>query len=168
MRHTSKIAYIMASGTPALVALNNAGVQYAIRAYDHDPTNTAFGLEAAEKLNVEAERVFKTLVANVDDEYVVAIVPVTCTVNLKSLARAVGGKKAAMADPAIAQRLTGYVVGGISPLGQKKQLRTAIDETCELWDTVLVSGGKRGLDVELAPADLIAMTHAVVDAIAEN
>lgn len=168
MRHTSKIVYIMASGTPALVALNNAGVQYVIREYDHDPTNTAFGLEAAEKLNVDAERVFKTLVANVDDEYVVAIVPVTCTVNLKSLARAVGGKKAAMADPAIAQRLTGYVVGGISPLGQKKQLRTAIDETCELWDTVLVSGGKRGLDVELAPADLIAMTHAVVDAIAEN
>ena len=158
----------MASGTPALVALTNAGVQYAIREYDHDPTTTAFGLEAAEKLNVEADRVFKTLIANVDDEFVVAIVPVTCTVSLKHLAKAVGGKKAAMADPAIAQRLTGYVVGGISPIGQKKQLRTVVDETCELWDTMLVSGGKRGLDIELAPADLIAMTSAITFDIAES
>lgn len=158
----------MASGTPALVALTNAGVQYAIREYEHDPANTAFGLEAAEKLQVEADRVFKTLIANVDDDYVVAIVPVTCTVNLKNLAKAVGGKKAAMADPAVAQRLTGYVVGGISPIGQKKQLTTVIDETCELWDTVLVSGGKRGLDIELAPADLVAMTSAITSAIADS
>lgn len=158
----------MASGTPALVALNNAGVQYAIREYDHDPANTAFGLEAAEKLNVEAERVFKTLIANVDDEYVVAIVPVTSTVNLKNLAKAIGGKKAAMADPTIAQRITGYVIGGISPLGQKKQLRTVIDETSELWDTVLVSGGKRGLDIELSPHDLIALTDAIVAEIADS
>lgn len=158
----------MASGTPALVALTNAGVQYAIREYEHDPANTAFGLEAAEKLQVEADRVFKTLIANVDDDYVVAIVPVTCTVNLKNLAKAVGGKKAAMADPAAAQRLTGYVVGGISPIGQKKQLTTVIDETCELWDTVLVSGGKRGLDIELAPADLVAMTSAITSAIADS
>ena len=158
----------MASGTPALVALTSAGVQYAIREYDHDPTNTAFGLEAAEKLDVEPDRVFKTLIANVDDDYVVAIVPVTCTVNLKSLAKAVGGKKASMADPAIAQRLTGYVVGGISPIGQKKQLTTVIDETCELWDTVLVSGGKRGLDIELSPTDLIMMTSAITSAIADS
>lgn len=158
----------MASGTPALVALTQAGVHYAIREYVHDPGTTAFGLEAAEKLNVEPDRVFKTLIANVDDDFVVAVVPVTCTVNLKNLAKAVGGKKAAMADPVVAQRLTGYVVGGISPIGQKKQLRTVIDETCDLWDTVLVSGGKRGLDIELSPADLIAMTSAITSAIADS
>lgn len=158
----------MTAGTPALVALTSAGVWFTIREYEHDPNNTSFGLEAAEKLGVEPDRVFKTLIANVDDEFVVAIVPVNCTVSLKHLAKVIGGKKAAMADPAIAQRLTGYVVGGISPIGQKKTLRTVIDETCELWDTVLVSGGKRGLDIELSAADLIAVTNAITADIAES
>lgn len=158
----------MASGTPALVALTSAGVNFTVREYEHDPSSTSFGLEAAEKLGVEPDRVFKTLIANVDDNYVVAIVPVNCTVSLKHLAKAVGGKKAAMADPAIAQRLTGYVVGGISPIGQKKALRTVIDETCELWESVLVSGGKRGLDIELSPTDLIQLTSATTFDIAER
>jgi Cys-tRNA(Pro)/Cys-tRNA(Cys) deacylase len=110
--------------------------------------------------------VFKTLLADVDGRLVVGIVPVTGKLDLKALAAAVGGKKATMADPALAERRTGYVVGGISPIGQKTQHETVLDETAELWDTVFVSGGRRGLDLELAPADLIRATDAVVADIA--
>jgi Cys-tRNA(Pro)/Cys-tRNA(Cys) deacylase len=126
----------------------------------HDPSVTSFGLEAADALGIEPDRVFKTLLADADGDLVVGIVPVTGMLDLKALAAAVGAKKAVMADPATAERKTGYVVGGISPIGQKIALTTVIDETAELFDTVFVSGGKRGFDIELTPADLVAVTRA--------
>jgi Cys-tRNA(Pro)/Cys-tRNA(Cys) deacylase len=132
----------------------------------HDPAVTDFGREAADALGVEPDRVFKTLLADVDGALVVGIVPVTGKLDLKALAAAVGGKKAVMADAALAERRTGYIVGGISPIGQKARHDTVLDETAELWDTVFVSGGRRGLDLELAPADLIRATHAIVADIA--
>lgn len=132
----------------------------------HDPDVTGFGREAADALGVDAERVFKTLLAEVDGRLIVGIVPVTGKLDLKSLAAAVGGKKAVMANPAVAERRTGYVVGGISPIGQKTALPTVLDETAELWDTVFVSGGRRGFDIELAPADLVRATSAVLADIA--
>jgi Cys-tRNA(Pro)/Cys-tRNA(Cys) deacylase len=152
-------------GTPATVALTAAGIPFTPREYRHDPATTSYGTEAAEALGVEPDRVFKTLLADVDGELVVGIVPVTGSLELKELAAAVGGKKAAMADPALAQRRTGYVLGGISPIGQKTRHRTVLDETAELFDTVLVSGGRRGFDIELAPADLVAATGAITAAI---
>ncbi|NYJ01033.1 Cys-tRNA(Pro)/Cys-tRNA(Cys) deacylase [Nocardioides thalensis] len=153
-------------GTPATLALKRLGVAHQLHEYAHDPRAASYGLEAAEAIGVEADRVFKTLMADVDGELCVGIVPVSCTLDLKALAAAVGGKKAQMADKERAQRATGYVLGGISPLGQKRAHRTVLDETAELWDTVLVSGGRRGLDVELAPSDLIALTSAAVADIA--
>ena len=151
------------AGTPALVALDAAGVRYTAHAYDHDPgTDLGYGLEAAQVLGVPAEQVLKTLMTTVDGVLTVAVVPVTGTLDLKALAHAVGGKRAAMADKAVAERVTGYVLGGISPLGQRTAHPTVVDETAELFDTVFVSGGRRGLDVELAPADLVALTGAVV------
>lgn len=127
---------------------------------------TDFGREAAEALGVEPDRVFKTLLADVDGRLVVGIVPVTGKLDFKALAAAVGGKKAVMADPALAERRTGYIVGGISPIGQKAAHPTVLDETAELWDTVFVSGGRRGLDLELAPRDLARATDAIVADIA--
>ncbi len=127
---------------------------------------TDFGREAADALGVEPDRVFKTLLADVDGRLVVGIVPVTGKLDLKALAAAVGGKKAVMADPAVAERKTGYVVGGISPIGQKTAHPTVLDETAELWDTVFVSGGRRGLDLELAPADLVRAIGATLADIA--
>jgi len=153
-------------GTPATQALKRAGTHFVLHEYEHDPRVASYGLEAAEAIGVEPDRVFKTLMADVDGELCVGIVPVTCMLDLKALAAALGGKKAAMADQARAQRATGYVVGGISPLGQKRPHRTVLDETAEMWDTVFVSGGRRGLDVELAPADLVALTSAAVADIA--
>lgn len=155
-----------APGTPATVALTAAGIRFTARQYTHDPATTNFGLEAAVALGVEPERVFKTLLADVDGQLTVGIVPVSTTLDLKALARAAGGKKAAMADVRLAERRTGYVVGGISPIGQKAAHPTVIDESALLFDTVLVSGGRRGLDLELAPADLIAVTSATVADIA--
>ncbi|HEY2556792.1 MAG TPA: Cys-tRNA(Pro) deacylase [Diaminobutyricibacter sp.] len=154
------------AGTPATVALTAAGIPFAVHAYDHDASVTSFGLEAAEALGIEPERVFKTLLADTDTGLVVGIVPVDGKLDLKALATAVGAKRAVMADPAVAERRTGYVVGGISPIGQKTRLTTVLDETAELFDTVFVSGGKRGLDLELAPADLIAATTATLAPIA--
>ena len=127
---------------------------------------TDFGREAADALGVEPDRVFKTLLADVDGRLVVGIVPVTGKLDLKALALAVGGKRAVMADPAVAERKTGYIVGGISPIGQKTVHPTVLDETAELWDTVFVSGGRRGFDLELSPADLIRATSAIVADIA--
>jgi Cys-tRNA(Pro)/Cys-tRNA(Cys) deacylase len=158
----------MAKGTPATVALTAAGIRFTPHAYDHDASVTNFGLEAATALNLDPARVFKTLLADVDGRLIVAIVPVTGMLDLKALASVVGGKKATMAEPAVAERKTGYVVGGISPIGQKTHPTTVLDETAELYDTVFVSGGRRGLDVELAPADLVAVTSATVAAIARN
>ena len=146
------------AGTPATVALTRAGIPYAVHAYEHDPRAAAFGLEAAEKLGLDPARVFKTLLATVDGALAVGIVPVAMQLDLKALAQALGGKRAGMADPAMAERKTGYVVGGISPIGQKTPLPTVLDETAILAETIFVSGGRRGLDLELAPDDLIAVT----------
>lgn len=157
----------MALGTPATVALAAAGIPFTAHAYVHDPANRNFGLEAAEALHLDPEQVFKTLMADVDGRLVVAVVPVTGKLDLKALAAAAGGKKAAMADAALAERKTGYVVGGISPIAQKTRHDTVLDETVELFDTVFVSGGRRGFDIEIAPADLIAVTSATIAPIAQ-
>lgn len=152
--------------TPAVEAAKAAGVPYEVVQYEHDPKAESYGLEAAEILGVAPERVFKTLVAKVDGRLVVGIVPVAARLDLKALADAVGGRKAEMADPAEAQRATGYVVGGISPLGQKRRLPTALDASAMEQETVYVSGGRRGLEIVLAPADLARLTDAKVAPIA--
>jgi Cys-tRNA(Pro)/Cys-tRNA(Cys) deacylase len=148
-------------GTPATAALTAAGITFEVRAYDHDPRATSYGLEAAEALGADPARVFKTLLASLDSRLVVGIVPVTGQLDLKALARALGGSKAVMAEVAAAERATGYVAGGISPVGQKRALPTVLDASALDHDTILVSGGRRGLDVELAPHDLVAITGAV-------
>lgn len=151
----------MGVGTPATVALDAADIPYKVHPYVHDPSSASYGIEAASALGVDPARVFKTLLADVDGRLVVGVVPVSGKLDLKSLAAAVGGKKAVMAEPAVAQRKTGYVVGGISPIGQKNRHTTVVDESAELWDTVFVSGGRRGLDIEIAPADLLRATDAI-------
>ncbi|MBA2948663.1 Cys-tRNA(Pro) deacylase [Streptomyces himalayensis] len=149
-------------GTPATVALTAAGTSFTVHAYEHDPAHPSYGEEAAEAMGVSPERVFKTLVAEVDGELTVAVVPVSGSLDLKALASAVSGKRAAMADPAAAERTTGYVRGGISPLGQRKKLRTVLDASAEKHETICVSAGRRGLEIELAPGDLATLTDAVV------
>lgn len=141
-------------GTPATAALTRAGIAFDARSYVHDAAETNFGAEAARKLGIAAERVYKTLLVEVDGALTVAVVPVNGKLDLKAVAVACGGKRAVMADPALAERKTGYVVGGISPLGQRTQLPTVIDDSARAYGTVLVSGGRRGFDIELAPADL--------------
>lgn len=153
--------------TPATKLLTQLEVSYKVHEYDHDPTVTSFGLEAADKLGYPYEQVFKTLVAEIDNGFAVAIVPVNQQVNLKLLAKAVGSKKAVMAKPEVASRLTGYVVGGISPVGQKKLLPTVIDELAQIQDTILVSGGKRGFDIELSPIELAKVIKATFAAISD-
>jgi Cys-tRNA(Pro)/Cys-tRNA(Cys) deacylase len=150
-----------AGGTPATVALAAAGVEFTVHAYEHDPSHPSYGEEAAEAMGVSPDRVFKTLVADVDGDLTVAVVPVAGSLDLKALAAAVGGKRAAMADPAAAERSTGYVRGGISPLGQRKKLRTVLDSSASAHATICVSAGRRGLEVELAPDDLAKLTDAV-------
>lgn len=149
-----------AASTPAMVALREADVAFAVHEYKHDPHETAFGEEAAKALHLDPDRVFKTLVAEVDDALVVGVVPVSGQLSLKALAAAVGGKRATMADPKAAEKATGYVLGGISPLGQRRQLPTVIDATAVDHSTIFVSGGRRGLDIELTPQDLIRLTQA--------
>jgi Cys-tRNA(Pro)/Cys-tRNA(Cys) deacylase len=155
-------------GTPATVALDRAGTPYTLHSYDHDPRAESYGLEAATALGVDPARVFKTLLATLDGTPVVGIVPVEGRLDLKALARALGGSKAAMADPADAERLTGYVTGGISPVGQKRRLRTVLDASALDHDTVYVSAGRRGLEVELDPADLVTITEAIVEQIGRD
>jgi Cys-tRNA(Pro)/Cys-tRNA(Cys) deacylase len=154
------------AGTPATVALTRAGVDFTTHPYEHDPAAASYGMEAAERLGLRPEQVFKTLFVEVDGRLVVGIVPVSRQLDLKALAAAVDGKKATMADPAAAERATGYVVGGISPLGQKRAHPTVLDEAALGFETVYVSGGRRGLDIGLAPADLVTMTQATTAAIA--
>ena len=153
------------AGTPALDILTAAGVAFTVHEYDHTASDH-FGDETVAALGVTPERVFKTLIASITPsgkpELVVGIVPVSGQMDLKALAAAVGAKRAEMADPAAAQRSSGYVVGGISPLGQRTRLRTVIDQSAMSYETVLVSGGRRGLQVELAPADLVRLTDAIV------
>ncbi len=134
---------------------------FRVHAYTHD-AGAAYGPEAAEALGIEPARVFKTLVADVDGALTVAIVPVTAKLDLKALAAAVGGKRAKMAEVAAAERATGYVAGGISPLGQRKRLPTVLDASAEAFETVFCSGGRRGLEIELAPADLVRLTGATL------
>src|SRR5690349_12278916 len=149
-----------AGGTPATVALTCAGIDFTLHPYEHDPRAHSFGLEAAEALGLDPARVFKTLLASVDGSLVVGVVPVSGQLDLKALARAVGGAKAAMADVAAAERSTGYVAGGISPVGQRRPHRTVVDESALAFPTVFVSAGRRGLDLEIAPGDLVAVTAA--------
>lgn len=158
------------AGTPAVALLEREGVAHTLHPYEHDPSSDlSYGLEAAAAIGVPAERVFKTLLAVVDGgPLVVGIVPVDRQLDLKALAKAAGGKKATMAEPAAAERATGYVVGGISPLGQKRALPTVIDSSARDHATVFVSGGRRGLDVELSPADLAALTEAVFADVGER
>jgi Cys-tRNA(Pro)/Cys-tRNA(Cys) deacylase len=157
-----------AGGTPATVALSRAGVEYTGHEYDHDPRAASFGLEAAEALGLDPAQVFKTLMATVDGRLTVGIVPVSGQLDLKALARAVGGSRAAMADVAAAERATGYVAGGISPVGQKRAHPTVLDETALGFDVVYVSGGRRGFDIGLAPEDLVRVTSAAVAAISRT
>ncbi|RSM71928.1 Cys-tRNA(Pro) deacylase [Amycolatopsis sp. WAC 01375] len=153
-------------GTPATALLAKQKVAHMLHAYDHDPRAESYGLEAVEALGLDPARVFKTLVAEVDGKLTVGVVPVTGQLDLKALAAAAGGKKAKMADPAAAQRATGYVLGGISPLGHRSRLPVVIDASAEKFETVHCSAGRRGLEVELAPGDLVRLTGAVVAPIA--
>lgn len=154
------------TGTPATVALTRAGVAFTTHTYEHDPSATSFGLEAAEVLGLDPATVLKTLLADVDGRLVVGIVPVSRQLDLKALAGAVGGKRATMAEASAAERATGYVVGGISPLGQKRAHPTVLDESALAHGTVYVSGGRRGLDLGLAPQDLVRLTQAATAPIA--
>jgi Cys-tRNA(Pro)/Cys-tRNA(Cys) deacylase len=157
---------VHAPGTPATAALDAAGVAYVARPYPHDPSASSYGMEAAEALGVDPERVFKTLVIDVGGDgsakLCVAVVPVSGSLDLKAAAAAFGAKKAAMADRSSAERRTGYVLGGISPLGQRQASPTAIDESALEHECILVSGGRRGFDIELAPTDLVRLTNASV------
>lgn len=153
-------------GTPATLALTRAGVAFTLHPYVHDEASTAFGEEAAAALGVEPTRIFKTLLADVDGELVVAVVPVARQLDLKALAASLGRKKASMADRAAATRSTGYVLGGISPVGQRTRLRTVVDTSADGFPSVYVSAGRRGLQVELAPADLLEVTGATSAVIA--
>ena len=150
----------MGAPTQAVAELVRAGVAHQLHRYEHDAAAASFGAEAADVLGVDPARVLKTLVASVDGGLVVAVVPVTGQLDLKALAAAVGGRKATMADPGAAERATGYVLGGISPIGQKRRSPTVVDASASGFDTVFVSGGRRGLEIELAPGDLVAVTGA--------
>ncbi|RJQ80978.1 Cys-tRNA(Pro) deacylase [Pseudonocardiaceae bacterium YIM PH 21723] len=147
-------------GTPATALLRQRGVEHTVHSYEHDPRSGSFGLEAAKAMDVPADRVFKTLVAEVDGKLTVGVLPVDRQLDLKALAAAVGGKKAKMADVAAAERATGYVAGGISPVGQKKRLPIVVDSTALDHPTIYCSAGRRGLEIELSPADLVTITSA--------
>lgn len=165
--------------TPATTALERAGITFTVHVYDHDARAVAAGGtyagEAADALGIDPVRVFKTLVADVDSAgprggpgLAVAVVPAACRLDLKALAQALGGRHAAMADPIAAERATGYVVGGISPVGQRRALPTVVDVSAGSWPTVFVSAGRRGLEVELSAADLLSVTSGVAAPIART
>lgn len=155
-----------ARGTPATAQLTRLGIRHSVHTYPYDPRHGSYGLEASEALGVPPERVFKTLVAEVDGALTVGVVPVARQLDLKALAAAAGGKRAAMAEVAAAERATGYVAGGISPVGQRRRLTVVIDSSALGYPTVFCSGGRRGLEIELAPADLVRATGATVAGIA--
>lgn len=148
--------------TPAIHALDEAGIRYQLHPYEQRGSDLGYGLEAAQALGVDPDQVFKTLLVDGGDELAVAIIPVTCRLSLKATAAALGMKRVEMCDPERAERSTGYVVGGISPLGQRRRLRTVIDESAELYARIYVSGGKRGLDLSLVPGDLIGLLDATI------
>lgn len=144
--------------TAATAVLARAGIRFTPHSYMHKSHVTDFGAEAARELGVDPGRVFKTLIVESDAGFGVGIVPVNAMLDLKALAAALGGKKAELADPKVAERKSGYVVGGISPIGQKTVMPIVLDASAEAFETILVSGGRRGLDIELSPADLLAVT----------
>ena len=156
------------TGTPASALLARLGISYRILSYLHDPSAEHYGTEAAEKLAVDPSRVFKTLMVDVGNQLAVAVVPVNRSLNLKAMAAACGSKRAAMADRTAAERRTGYVIGGISPLGQKQRSPLVLDESALAFETILVSGGRRGLEIELAPADLLRATDGTTAALASG
>jgi Cys-tRNA(Pro)/Cys-tRNA(Cys) deacylase len=149
-----------ARDTPATTAARRAGIAFSVHEYEHDPGAASYGLEAAQALGLDAARVFKTLVADLDGELTVCIVPVAGELDLRSL-----GKRARLAETAKAERTTGYVAGGISPLGQRRALPTLVDQSALEHDTIFVSAGRRGLEIELSPQDLVALTKADVRAL---
>lgn len=150
----------MSTGTPATALLTKAAIPFRLHPYDHDPRAEAYGDEAAAALGIEPTRIFKTLIALVDGALTCAVVPVACRLDVKALAAAVGGKRGGLAEPAAAARATGYVVGGISPIGQRSRLPVVIDSSAQQFDTMFVSAGRRGLQLELAPSDLAAAANA--------
>jgi Cys-tRNA(Pro)/Cys-tRNA(Cys) deacylase len=152
-------------GTAATAALERAGIRFTIHEYAHDPRHESYGLEASQALGVPPGRVFKTLIAEVDGNLVAGVVPVDGQLDLKALAAAAGGKRASMAAVAAAERATGYVAGGISPVGQRKRLPVVLDASAMSFGTVFCSGGRRGLEIELAPADLARAANATVASI---
>jgi len=152
-------------GTTATVALERARIPFTVHAYVHDPRHESYGREAIQALGVPADRVFKTLIAAVDGDLVAGVVPAEGQLDLKALAVAVGGKRAVMAEVAVAERATGYVAGGISPVGQRKRLPVVLDASAMTHRTVFCSGGRRGLEIELAPADLVRAASATVASI---
>ena len=154
--------------TPAIGTLEAARVAFTIHEYERGDSLHDFGIEAADKLGLDPDQVFKTLLVTADGSPAVAIVPVSRKVSLKAVGKALGAKHVEMCDPAVAERITGYVRGGISPLGQRRLLPTAIDETAILFDQIYVSGGKRGLDIGLAPDDLVGLLNAIVADIASS
>lgn len=156
----------MAASTPAVTVLERAGVAFTQHPYEHDPRHPSYGLEAAQALGLDPRQVFKTLLAQVGDRLVVAVLPVSASLDLKALAAALGAKRASLARPQDAERATGYVVGGISPLGQRTRLPTVVDDSAAGFDVVYVSGGRRGLDVGLAPTDLVRLTGATLAPVA--
>ncbi len=152
--------------TPAINELERSGVPFSVHEYERGESLHDFGREAAEKLGLDPDQVFKTLLVTVDGGQAVAIVPVSGKLGLKAIGRALGSKRVELCDPALAERITGYVRGGISPFGQKRRLPTVLDEMATVFDTIYVSGGRRGLDVGVAPGDLIRVLAATVADIA--
>lgn len=152
--------------TPAVNIAKKAKIAYTLHSYTHDPASASYGEEASEKLGISADRVFKTLIVQIDGrELVVAVIPVSSMLSMKQIAKAAGGKKAQMASGADVERSSGYILGGVSPLGQKKRLRTFIDETAENFSTIYVSAGRRGLEIELSPDDLVEITDGEMAAL---
>ncbi len=156
----------MSGGTPATTALDRAGISYRTHSYSHDSRAESYGAEAASQLGLDPRQIFKTLIAAVDGTLVCAVIPVATRLDLKALAATVGGRRAEMAEPAKAQRATGYVLGGISPLGHRSRVPVVVDESAAGFERIYVSAGKRGLQLELAPADLVAVAEADTAAIA--
>ena len=147
--------------TPAITLLKKKRISHSLHQYKHDPQASSYGLEAAEKLQLDPRQVFKTLVVELDNrKLAVAIIPVKAMLNMKRIAKAAGAKKAQMAEPKRVEKSTGYILGGVSPLGQKKRLPTAIDISAEEFPTIYISAGKRGLDIEIQPGDLAMLTEA--------
>jgi Cys-tRNA(Pro)/Cys-tRNA(Cys) deacylase len=148
------------AGTRATQQLTRLGISHVVHRYEHDPRHSSYGQEASEALGVPPDRVFKTLIADIDGQLTVAVVPVAGSLDLKALASAVGGKRAAMADAVQAEKASGYVTGGIAPIGLRRPLPVVIDETAMRHTTVFCSAGQRGLEIELAPADLVTAAGA--------